>query len=156
MDITKFLADGLLIIILMISVIAGLRGLAWRRWQGIIPYAIMAGLSSLLVGKLLSLVYQPTILRPFLERGVQPGAAYIDNPGFPSDHMLLAGVVVLAIYYLTPYRQLSYILGLMALVMGIARVVALVHTPLDIIGGAVAACSGIVWYRHMTKAQASH
>ena len=152
MGITKLLADGLLIVVLFVGGAAGLLGFAWHRWRTVAPYGIMAGLTSLLAGKVMSIIYQPSITRPFAEQGVSPGAAYINNPGFPSDHVLLGTVVVLAVYYLTPYRRLSYLLGILTLVMGVARVAALVHSPVDIAGGLVAGMVGIIWYRRLKKA----
>lgn len=142
----KFLADGLLLII--IGAGAGLFLLANRpkTWPTILPVVVMAGLTSLLVGKILSLLYQPAIARPFLERGVQAGAAYIDNPGFPSDHMLLATVVVAMVFFATPYRKSAILLAFLAVCMGVARVMALVHTPLDIAGGIFAGLIGAFWY----------
>lgn len=111
----------------------------------------MAGLTSLLVGKVLSLLYQPAIARPFLELGVEPGAAYIDNPGFPSDHALLATVVVAAVYALTRNRKFAAVLGVLVLIMCIGRVLALVHTPLDVAGGVLAGLAGVLWYKKLTK-----
>ena len=111
----------------------------------------MAGLTSLLAGKMLSLLYQPAVARPFLELGLAPGAAYVDNPGFPSDHALLATVAVVAVYALTRNRRLVAVLGLLVAVMCIGRVVALVHTPLDVVGGILAGLVGAVWYRKLTK-----
>lgn len=143
----KLLADGGLIVILLISAGAGLHWIIKRRpkLSVLAPYVIMAGLTSLLVGKLISF-WQPESLRPFIKAGVEAGAAYMDNPGFPSDHALLATAVVLAVFMVTPYKKLS--LGLMALVavMSAARVVALVHTPLDIVGGILAGLAGVFWY----------
>lgn len=144
--IIKLAADGLLVVIAVCGVAALLWGISRRNILQEYPYAIMAGLTALFVGKLLSLLYQPAIARPFLEKGVSPGALYMNNPGFPSDHALLAGVIILAVYALTPYKKLSYILGALAIIMGIARVLALVHTPLDITGGFVAALAGGLWY----------
>lgn len=152
MNITHLLADGLLFVILGVGGVAGLMGFAWRRWRELVPYALMAGLTSLYVGKIMSLLYQPAGARPFIEKGMTAGAAYINNPGFPSDHTLLAGVVVLAVYFLTPYRKLAWVLGVLTLAMGAARVLALVHTPLDIAGGLLAASAGIIWYRAIKKA----
>jgi membrane-associated phospholipid phosphatase len=142
----KFLADGLLFVIILCG--GGLFLLANKpsTWPKNLPPVIMAGLTSLLVGKLLSLIYQPSIARPFLERGLEAGAAYIDNPGFPSDHMLLAVVVTLVVLFMTPYKKSAMLLGFLAVCMGAARVMALVHTPLDIAGGIIAGLAGAVWY----------
>lgn len=107
----------------------------------------MAGLTSLLVGKIMSLLYQPSVERPFIERGVAAGAAYIDNPGFPSDHALLAVVIVAAVWFITRNKRVAILLSFTVIVMCVARVVALVHTPIDIIGGIIAGLSGSIWYQ---------
>jgi membrane-associated phospholipid phosphatase len=116
---------------------------------------VMAGLTSLLVGKLMSLMYQPAVARPFIELGLTPGAAYVDNPGFPSDHALLGAVAVMAVYQLGRDRRIAYVLAALVVVMCAARVVALVHTPLDVIGGLLAGCAGAVWYLKLTKSAKS-
>lgn len=112
---------------------------------------IMAGLTSLVVAKMMSLVYQPAIARPFLELGVSPGAAYMDNPGFPSDHALLGTVVLMAVAFVVRRRRLSLVLAVLVFAMCVGRVVALVHTPLDVIGGVLAGVVGALWYRKLTK-----
>lgn len=143
----RFAADGLLLLIILGAGIAG--AVTVFRSPHVLtktPLVIMAGLSSLLAGKLLSLVYQPSLVRPYIERGLQPGAAYIDNPGFPSDHALLATVVILIVYFVTPYKRLSYILALLLIIMAAARVLAFVHTPLDVVGGVLVGLVGGIWY----------
>lgn len=147
---TRLAADGTLVLIAAMTVpliLWKLRRTAWING----PVVVMAGLTALLTGKLMSLLYQPEIARPFLQQGLEPGAAYIDNPGFPSDHALLATVLVIAAYMLTRNRLLAGILVLLVVVMGVGRVIALVHTPLDVFGGAVAALVGAFWYRKLTK-----
>lgn len=146
----RLLADGTLIAILVISGPLIIWSLRKRWWRGA-PVVIMAGLTSLLVGKVMSLLYQPAVARPFLELGVTPGAAYIDNPGFPSDHALLATVTVVAVYAVTRRRWVVGLLAAMVIVMCIGRVIALVHTPLDVIAGIVAGLVGIVWYKKLTN-----
>ena len=34
----------------------------------------------------------------------------------------------------------------MALLVGVGRILALVHTPLDVVGGMAVACLGALWY----------
>lgn len=146
----RLVADGTLLLIAAVCIpiiIWKLRG----KWWVNAPVVVMAGLTSLLAGKLMSLVYQPEIARPFLQHGLEPGAAYIDNPGFPSDHALLATVLVLAVYALTRNRPLAIGLFLLVVIMSMGRVIALVHTPLDVIGGIVAGCVGVLWYKKLTK-----
>lgn len=147
----KLLADGLL---LLFIVAAGLALVCWtslRTKLTYYPYVIMAGLTSLLTGKLLSLIYQPSTKRPFLEQGVTAGAAYIDNPGFPSDHVLLATIVALTVVVLVKKRWLTACMIVVVLAIGVGRILALVHTPLDVIGGIIAGLSGGLWYYVLTK-----
>lgn len=153
-NVIRLLADGVLLGLIgagvcVVGVMLLRYSFSWLR--KILPSAIMAGLSSLCAGKIMSLLYQPAVARPFLEKGVAPGAAYIDNPGFPSDHALLGMVIVCAVYFLTPYKKLSYILFALVIVMCVARVLALVHTPLDVAGGIVAGSIGAFWYMHSSS-----
>lgn len=146
----KAVADGTLLLILAVSAPILLRAMR-RHWWETLPVVVMAGLTSLLAGKVLSLIYQPAVARPFLALGVEPGAAYIDNPGFPSDHALLATVVIIAVYALTKNRRLGILLTFLLVAMCVGRVMALVHTPLDVIGGIVAGSVGAIWYKKLTK-----
>ena len=58
----------------------------------------MAGLTAYVVAKIAGLLYQPTTLRPFELMGVEAGASFLNNPGFPSDHALFTMAIVLAIF----------------------------------------------------------
>ena len=145
-ELIRFLADGTLLVVLIMTFLILVKSVPFKRWPQVVPLAVMAGMTSLLIGKFMSLLYQPAVARPFIELGVEPGAAFIDNPGFPSDHALLATVAVVAVYALTPYKKLSYVLATVVIVMAVARVLALVHTPLDVVGGVVAGLAGMYWY----------
>lgn len=143
----RLLADGGLIAVVALSALAGGYWLIKTRpnLRVLAPYVLMSGLTALLVAKLMSLLPVQQA-RPFLEKGVEAGAAFINNPGFPSDHALVATVVVMAVYVLTPYRKTAYFLVALTVLMCIARVLALVHTPLDILGGIAAGLLGATWY----------
>jgi membrane-associated phospholipid phosphatase len=151
----RFTADGLLLVILSIAGVVGVYSVVFRskKVKSYTPYAVMSALTALLIAKLLSLVYQPSDARPYIEQGVQAGAAYIDNPGFPSDHALLATVIVIMLLVLTPYKKLAVVLGVLVIVMSVGRVLALVHTPQDIVGGIAAATVGAVWYFGLRKSK---
>lgn len=148
--IIRLLADGTLILLVAFCAVTILWMVRKKFWVTV-PVVVMAGLTSLLGGKLLSLLYQPAVARPFLELGVSPGAAYIDNPGFPSDHALLATASVVAFYAVSKRLRLSIVLGVIIVLMAAARVLALVHTPLDVIAGVIAGLAGIPWYKKLTK-----
>lgn len=146
----SFVADGLLLVIIVVAapvIVWRLRGKFWSN----APVVVMAGLTSLLAGKLMSLIYQPEVARPFLQDGLAPGATYVNNPGFPSDHVLFATVIVIAVYALTKNRLLGVSLLFLVGIMGAGRILALVHTPLDVVGGAIAGLIGAVWYIKLTK-----
>lgn len=144
---TQLFADGGLIAVIALSAAIGVFWFVKEKpdLKVLVPYVLMAGLTSLLVGKFMSLLPIQE-MRPFVEQGVAAGAAFINNPGFPSDHALLATVVVMAVYALTPYKKIAYALIVLALLMCVARVLALVHTPLDILGGIGAGLVGTLWY----------
>lgn len=107
---------------------------------------LMAGLTAYLLAKFVGTVYQPETMRPFELLGVQAGAAYLDNPGFPSDHALFVTAILLAVWFETRQKLLSLIMLVLVLAVGVGRVLALVHTPLDVIGGIVIALIGALWY----------
>lgn len=147
-EIIRFAADGLLVLILAVAAVFGVYYIVWKQHlvTRVAPVAVMAGLTALLVAKLISLLYQPSSVRPYIEQGVSAGASYIDNPGFPSDHALLAAVVVIMLFMVTPYKKVAIVLAVAATLMSAARVAALVHAPIDILGGVLAATLGALWY----------
>lgn len=107
---------------------------------------LMAGLTAFLLAKLIASVWQPSEARPYELAGVAAGASYLDNPGFPSDHALFVTAIALAVWFESRSKWISLILAAMVVVVCIGRVVALVHTPLDVIAGVIIACLGAVWY----------
>lgn len=114
---------------------------------------LMAGLTAYLLAKFIGAVYQPTTLRPFELLGVEAGASFLNNPGFPSDHMLFVTAIVCAVWFETRRKGVTLILVGLALLVGIGRVLALVHTPLDVIGGVIIALIGALWYSNVPRKQ---
>lgn len=149
--IVKFLADGLMIPLFLLA----MYGLFFRvpRHDRYDRYSriFMAGITSYFAAKFLGNIWQPEQLRPFELMGVDPGAAYLNNPGFPSDHALFAAFLTLAVWYGTRSRALTIAMGGMALLVCIGRVMALVHTPLDVVGGVAVAGVGALWYKTYAK-----
>lgn len=107
---------------------------------------IMAGLTALLAAKLVASLWQPDAARPFVEMGVAAKAAYLDNAGFPSDHVLFSAAVAYAVWFETKQRRAAYLLSALVGLVALGRVLALVHTPLDVLGGLVFASFGALWY----------
>ena len=142
----KIIADWLLIPLVLLALYELFFKVESKRRYEIYSRVLMAGLTSYVVAKILGLMYQPEQLRPFELLGVNPGAAYLNNPGFPSDHALFAMFLVLAVWYALRRRSITIIMLTMALLVGIGRILALVHTPLDVVGGMAVACLGALWY----------
>lgn len=151
--IIKLLADGAIIPIIVIAGYALLfRVPSGHRYEAYVRI-LMAGLTAYLLAKLLGAVYQPSGERPFEILGVAPGASYLNNPGFPSDHALFTAFLTLAVWFETRQKKLSIILVVLTLLICIGRVLALVHTPLDVIGGLIVASIGALWYLQTTRDQ---
>ncbi len=146
MTVIQFLADWLMFPLGLAAIVA--------LWFGVKPgdrfktytYILMAGLTGLFVARLMGLLPIHESTRPFMELGITAGASYMDNPGFPSDHTLFAFTLAFAVIFMTKWRTFGYILLLFAMAIGVGRVLALVHTPLDVVGGVFAAAVGALWY----------
>ncbi len=163
--IIQIFADGTIVPIILIAGYALLllipKGHRFEAYARI----LMAGITAYLIAKLLAAVYQPSGERPFEVLGVEPGASYLNNPGFPSDHALFAAFLTFAVWFETRKRTLGLIMASLTIVLCIGRVLALVHTPLDVIGGIFVASLGALWYlqrgkkytynKHSPKAQKS-
>ena len=142
----RLLADGAILPIIVIAGYALLFRVPKNHRYEAYVRILMAGLTAYLFAKLLGAVYQPSGERPFEILGVAPGASYLNNPGFPSDHALFTAFLTLAVWFETRQKTLSIILVVLTLLVCVGRVLALVHTPLDVIGGLVVACIGALWY----------
>jgi membrane-associated phospholipid phosphatase len=125
-------------------VLLGAWAMLWQpREQRIenIGRGIVAGLAALFIAKILSLLYQGE--RPFVAQGVEAKAAYLNNPGFPSDHVLFVFTITFVVWATTRNSRLTAVLVVMSLLVAAGRVLALVHTPLDVVGGFAAALLGV-------------
>jgi len=146
-----FMADYLVIIVVLISAWAILfkvpKGQRFKAYSRI----LMAGLTAYLLAKFLATIYQPSTLRPFELLGVNPGASYLNNPGFPSDHALFVTAIVAAVWFETRMKKLSIVLAVMVVLVCVGRVVALVHTPFDVIAGVGIALIGALWYSNQPR-----
>lgn len=145
------LADGLMLPIVALAIYALLRKVAGEDRYDTYVRILMAGISSYMLAKFIGALWQPEKLRPFERLGVDAGAAYLNNPGFPSDHVLFATFLTLAVWFGTRNRKITVILSIMTLLVAMGRVGAYVHTPLDVVGGVVIAFIGGIWYAPMVK-----
>ena len=107
---------------------------------------LMAGLTAYLLAKMISVVYQPSGERPFELLSTVAGASFLNNPGFPSDHVLFVAAITCAVWFETKQKAITIILAGLTVAVCVGRVLALVHTPADVIGGVVIALVGALWY----------
>jgi undecaprenyl-diphosphatase len=142
----KLIADGAVVAVALIAAWALLFLVPNKQKFEAYSRILMAGLTAYLVAKLVASIYQPAAERPFELLGMKPGAAYLNNPGFPSDHALFATTLTLAVWFETRRKKLTIFLLILTLVMCVGRVLALVHTPLDVMGGVLFAFVGTLWY----------
>ena len=147
----RLLADGLVIVIALVGVGALLLKTPVKDRYDRFTRVFMAGITSYILAKFIGSLWQPTQLRPFEQLGTDPGAAYLNNPGFPSDHALLAFFLVFAVWFATKNRVVTTILAMLAVLMCLGRVLALVHTALDVAGSLLIAALGATWYLGYAK-----
>ncbi len=144
--IIKIMADYALIPIVLIGAFALLfyipKGQRLKAYKRI----LMAGLTAYLLAKIIGYIYQPSGLRPFEQLGTSAGASFLNNPGFPSDHTLFITAITCAVWVETKKRAISVFLAVLIVVVCIGRVLALVHTPADVVGGVAIALFGSIWY----------
>lgn len=149
----RILADGAMLPIALLAGYALLFRIPKQQRFAAYSRIIMAGLTAFLIAKLLGAAYQPAAERPFELLGLSAGASYLDNPGFPSDHALFATFLTLAVWFEARTRKIAYALIGLTLLVCLGRVLALVHTPLDVTGGILVAAIGALWYLQSPKDQ---
>lgn len=142
----KIAADGLVIPVALLGIYALIRYVPNSEKYQTYARVMMAGLTSYVAAKIVGMLYQPEALRPFQILGQEAGASFLDNPGFPSDHALFVMAISLAILFGAKHTKLAIVAFVLSALVCVGRVLALVHTPLDVVGGIVIACVGIIWY----------
>lgn len=73
--------------------------------------------------------------RPFIVNHIQPLIHASTDNGFPSDHTLLTMTIASIIFVY--HKKTGIFLGLLSFCVGLARVLANVHHPLDIAGSII-------------------
>ena len=127
----------------MVGVGAGLRR---EQRAAYLLTAVVAGLLAVVLTKTASALYFDP--RPFT-LGVPALIPHDPDNGFPSDHVVLS--VTAAFLALVGTRWIGLGLFFLALIVGIARVLAGLHAPVDVVAGAVIgiiAVLGANWISH--------
>lgn len=135
--IIRIMADGLVVPVVLVAAWVLLRT-PRKQWWEHLSRAIVMGLVALWSAKIMGLFYREGE-RPFMILGVHAKAAYLNNPGFPSDHVLFVFSITFVVWAITKNKAWSLTLFILSVLVAIGRVLALVHTPVDVAGGFVAA-----------------
>lgn len=134
-------AKYLFFTLVLVVFVVWLKTVVKIRWQFAMAVAL-AGIIAFILSKISgALYYHP---RPFVVQQIEPLIPHGNDNGFPSEHALLAMTLSVVVYYYRP-RLAAGLFGLTILV-GISRVLAHVHSPIDILGslilGSLAAWAG--------------
>ena len=120
---------------LYLFVIVGI-GIAWLRTTKnlkvqFIVASIIAGAIAFMLSRIASkLYYDP---RPFVTEHVKPLIAHANDNGFPSDHALLTMTLTAITYFYN--KKIALAMLLLTVIVGVARILAKIHSPLDIGAG---------------------
>ncbi|GAC1390986.1 MAG: hypothetical protein NVSMB46_02050 [Candidatus Saccharimonadales bacterium] len=76
------------------------------------------------------LFYDP---RPFVTDHMKPLIAHAADNGFPSDHALFTMTLTAVTYFFS--KKITSIMLVITIIVGVARVLADIHSPLDIAAG---------------------
>jgi len=100
---------------------------------------IIGAIITLLLAKLSSKVFYDT--RPFVAGHFTPYFSHGSDNGFPSDHTLFASFLAFLTWHYS--KKTGQILLVIALLIGLSRVIAGVHHLIDIIGSVIFAYVGV-------------
>ena len=107
------------------------------QWMYFMLTILLAGLFGYIGGQLYFHV------RPFIVTGIVPLFSHAADNSFPSDHTLLTAAIASGLWGIS--QRISILAWFIAVLVGVARVIAGVHWPIDIIGSiAMAIFAGVV------------
>ena len=97
---------------------------------------LLASIFAVVLSRIASkLYYDP---RPFVSQHIKPLIDHAADNGFPSDHALFTMTLTAVTYFYS--RKLAGLMLVGTILVGVARVLAHVHSPLDIAMGWLIGC----------------
>lgn len=88
--------------------------------------------------------------RPFVVENIIPLIPHAADNGFPSDHTLISMMAAMTIFFFN--KKSGLLLALLAIMVGISRVLVKLHHPLDILGSiAIASISFLIAWLILKK-----
>ena len=142
-----FCAKNLYLLVILAIAVAWLRSSKNTKMQ-FLTATLVAGAIALILSRIAGkLYYDP---RPFVTEHAKPLIAHTADNGFPSDHALLTGTLTAITYFYD--KKIANIMLVLTIIIGVARVLAKVHSPLDIAGawvlGVIGAATGYYIVRY--------
>lgn len=125
-----FGAKYLFILVVLLLIITWLQANKKLKKE-ILTAAVMAGIIAVILDKICSKIYYDP--RPFVSHNLHPLVAHAADNGFPSEHTLFSITLATIVFFYRP--KLGVLAFAVALAVGISRVAAHVHSPVDIAGG---------------------
>jgi undecaprenyl-diphosphatase len=131
-DLTVFFGQYFAYILVMIFLLIVLKN---KNWRLLIVGGISAFFSRIVITEIIRFFYNTP--RPFLNSGpiIHQLIFHETSGSFPSGHTAFFFALAMAIYFF--YKKWGIAFFVSALLMGIARIIAGVHWPIDILGGAI-------------------
>lgn len=137
-EIIIFCAKYVIVFVALGALVALVRVQPSRRWHLALTI-IVGGVIALVFSRIATkLYYDP---RPFVQEGVKPLISHAADNGFPSDHSLLAMALTAAVFFF--HKKVAAGMLLLTFLIGAARVLAKVHSPIDIVGAWLIAIAGV-------------
>jgi undecaprenyl-diphosphatase len=118
-------------LIFVVAVIAIIAAIFSKKelWWSIVKLAVLSFGLGFLIAYIAGLLYYDA--RPFVVQHIEPLIPHEANNGFPSDHTLAAMVTAAVIFV---YRRWwGVLLGVLGILVGVARIYAELHYPVDIV-----------------------
>lgn len=128
-----FLAKYLVFIIVLVAVFYWLSLSGKTKFQVALAVFLAAIAAVILVKIFGNLYYHP---RPFISQSIVPLVPHGNDNGFPSEHTTYSMTITAVLYFY--HRRLAAGLFILTLLVGLGRVLAHVHAPIDILAGLLA------------------
>lgn len=99
---------------------------------------IAAGIIALVIARIAAKLYFDP--RPFVSEHVKPLISHAADNGFPSDHALFTMTLTAITYFYS--KKTAAVMLVLTILVGVARIAAKVHSPLDIGAGWIIGIAG--------------
>jgi len=114
-------------------------------------FALFSAITGIIFSKIITLFYFKE--RPFVAHNINLLFPYKADASFPSDHAVFAFSIAFFIFFFN--KKLGWFLLTLAFIVGLSRVIAGLHYPSDILGGAglgfLSACLSYTFYKKFLK-----